>query len=259
MRRTLFILIGMPAMLGLGCFNAPALAVSDLQKQLAGGARVTVVDIRSPSDFAQEHIPGAINIPASLCPLKKLPPLGRVVVCGDGLGRENIEAAAAALSAKPGMQVEILDGGFAGWKNTQAMTTRGAGFKRESFNYITYAQLKAVDPDKVVLYDLRKPARAASPPLTDLNAEFPNRKQARSATEVAQKATGTSPLVVLIDNGDGIAEQEARRLKISGVHNYVILAGGELILARHGQAGLQRNVAATSIAIKKHGVQGPPN
>src|ERR1039458_9788558 len=120
MRRTLFILIGCSALFGLSEFAAPALTVSDLQKQLAGGAKVTVVDIRSPLDFAQEHIPGAINIPASLCPLKQLPPLGKVVVYGDGLGRENIEAAAAALAAKPGLQVDILAGGFAGWKNTAA-------------------------------------------------------------------------------------------------------------------------------------------
>lgn len=243
-------------MLGLGFSQAAALGVAELQKQLAAGARVTVVDIRSPLAYAEEHIPGAINIPASLCPLKQLPPLGKVVVCGDGLGTENVEAAAAALAAKPGLQVEILDGGFAVWKNSRSVTTRGAGFKRESLNYISYAHLKAVKPGRAILYDLRKPARAASPALTDLNTEFPGLKQARSRTEVAQKAAAAPSLVVLIDNGDGVAEEEARRLKISGMHNYVILAGGEMILARHGKAGLQRNAAVITTTYKKLAV--PP-
>jgi len=255
MRRTLFILIGLPVMLTLGWFTAPALTVSELQKQLAGGAKLTVLDIRSPLAFAQEHIPGAINVPASLCPLKQLPPLGKVVICGDGLGRENTEAAAAALAAKPGLQVDILAGGFAGWKNTQALTTRGAGFKRESFNYISYEHLQTLKPESVVLYDLRQRVSASSVAQTDLKAEFPGRKQAKGRTEAVQQAAGASALIVLIDSGDGTAEQEARRLKIGGTHNYVILAGGELILARHGQAGLQRQVAET-IVPKKPAVPG---
>jgi len=268
MRRTLFIFIGLPVM--LGWLTAPALNVSDLQKEMAGGLKVTVIDIRSPAAFAQEHIPGAINIPASLCPLKQLPPLGNVVVCGDGLGREDVAAAAAALSAKPGLKVETLDGGFAGWKNSQALTTRGAGFKPESFNYISYAQLKTVKPAGVVLYDLRKTASApaqvsaavavaSTNVLTDLNAEFPGLIRARSRAAAVQSAAGASSLLVLIDNGDGTAEEEARRLKLGGNHNYVILAGGELVLARHGQAGLQRNPAGTAYGVKQPAAPGTAN
>ena len=49
------------------------------------------------------------------------------------------------------------------------------------------------------------------------------------------------PLLVLIDNGDGTAEVMARRLKASGDSRYAILAGGELVLSRNGQSGLQRS------------------
>lgn len=246
-------------MLSLGGFTAPALTVSDLQQQLAGGARITLVDIRSPLAFAQEHIPGAINIPASLCPLKKLPPLGKVVVYGDGLGRENPVAAAASLAAKPGLQADVLEGGFAAWKNTQALTTRGAGFKRESFNYISYEQLKRLKPEGAVLYDLRKPVPASAPALTDLKAEFPAMQQAKSRADAVRHAADASSLMVLIDSGDGTSEQEARRLKLGGTHNYVILAGGELILARHGQAGLQQHTIGTSTVVKGHAATGTAN
>jgi len=241
MRRTLFLLIGFPALLAVGLLPVSGLTVAGLQEQLAGGGKITVIDIRSPLNFRQEHIPGAINIPASLCPHKNLPPLGQVVVYGDGLDGDAVETAAAALAKKPGLKVEVLEGGFAAWKSSQGLTTRGPGVKRETFNYITYARLKAMKADGVVLLDMRKLTPSASQALTDLNAEFPGMRQARSSAEAVRGASGAPPLVVLIDNGDGTSEAEARRLKTGGTHSYAILAGGELILARKGQAGLQRN------------------
>jgi rhodanese-related sulfurtransferase len=244
MRRILFILIGFP--LAVGLLPASGLTVAGLQEQLAGGGKITVIDIRSPLAYGQEHIPGAINIPASLCPHKNLPPLGQVVVCGDGLGENAVEAAAAALAKKPGLKVEVLEGGFAAWKSSQSMTTRGAGMKRETFNYITYTHLKAAKADAVVLLDLRKPALSSPQGLTDLKAEFPGLRQARSREELARSGSGAPSLVVLIDNGDGTAEKEARLLKAGGTHNYVILAGGELILSRKGQAGLQRKAPGSA-------------
>ncbi len=241
MRRTLFILIGFPALLAIGLLPASGLTVAGLQAQLAGGGKITVIDTRSPLAFGQEHIPGAINIPASLCPHKNLPPLGQVVVYGDGLGSGAVEAAAAALAEKPGLKVEVLEGGFAAWKGSQGLTTRGTGMKQETFNYISYAHLKAAKADSAVLLDLRKPSFSAPQGLTDLNAEFPGMRRARSAEEAWRGATGAPPLLVLIDSGDGTAETLARHLKAGGTHSYVILAGGELILSRHGQAGLQRH------------------
>jgi len=243
MRRAFFLIIGLMLLPGVSLLPALALNVAGLQQLLAGGAPLTVIDVRSPSAFAAEHIPGAINIPAPACPLKKLPPLGRVVVCGDGLANDDDAAAAAALAAKPGLQVEILAGGYAAWKGAQGLTTRGSGLKRESFNYITYAQLKA-SKRNLVLVDLRHPPVAGAPPLTDLGTEFPGRKQVRSRAEAAQGISTSPALLVLIDDGNGVAEEEARLLKLGGTHNYVILAGGELTLSRHGQAGLERRAAA---------------
>ena len=83
--------------------------------------------------------------------------------------------------------------------------------------------------------------------MTDLNQEFPGLKQVRSHAQAVQGVSGTPSLVVLIDDGNGDAEQEARLLKLGGTHNYVILAGGELILARHGQSGLQRSASAAPV------------
>jgi rhodanese-related sulfurtransferase len=234
---------------------AAGMTVADLQNQLAGGAKIAVIDVRSPELYSQAHVPGAINIPASLCPLKNLPPLGKAVVYGDGLGREAatmVDEAAAALGKKPGITAEVLQGGFAAWESAQALTTRGNGMKSETFNYITYAELKAASPADVVLVDLRKPpaparppvaagANAPSQPLTDLRQEFPGMRLARSVPEKSSLAQSGAPaLVILIDSADGAAQAAARALKAAGARRYAILAGGELILARHGQPGLQR-------------------
>ena len=248
-----------------GSIAAQAITVAGLQAQLAKGEKPTVIDIRSPERFAQGHIPGAINVPASLWPHKRLPPLGRVVVCGEGLGR-NDAAAAAALGAKPGITAEILEGGFAAWESAHAPDTRKQGLSAEALNYVSYAELKAASANDVVLVDLRRPAApvhavssapsaTTNQPLTDLAQEFPGarRVQLGRVGTIANAnpggGSGTPPLLVLIDSGDGSAQAIARRLKASGVRRYAILAGGELTLARHGQPGLQRTGSHTTLPV----------
>jgi rhodanese-related sulfurtransferase len=243
------------ATVAAGCLaagNVGGMTVAELQRELAGATNLTVVDIRATSVFARGHIPGAINIPAPVVEAKLLPPLGRVVVCDAGLGRDKVEAAVKALSAKPGIAAEALDGGFAAWESSGAAATRAAGMRPEAPNYITYAQLKVAKPEEVVLVDLRhEPVAKANiaatgESLTDLGKEFAGMRTRKSpfggsgATKAAVDGSSPAPLLVLIDSGDGKAEEMARALRANGIKRYAILAGGELILARHGQAGLRR-------------------
>ena len=241
--------------------NARAVTVEALSRQLAQGAKVTIVDIRSTALFTQGHIPGAINIPAELCAAQTLPPIGNVVVCGAGLGKDADEsAAAAALARKPGVTVEVLEGGYAAWESARGLTTQARGLKPESVNYISYAQLKAAKADGVLLVDLRHAATvkantaspdASSPPLTDLAAAFPGCQvtqspfAAKAQSSAAGSSSGPPPLLILIDNGDGAALETARKLQAAGNRRYAVLAGGELILARQGQSGSLRIGAGT--------------
>ena len=226
---------------------ARAITVAALQRELAAGDKLTIIDVRQTSVFAKDHIPGAINIPATLCPLKNLPPLGKVVVYDDGLGRQglgDLQSAAAALAKNPGTTVDILSGGYAAWQSAHGLTTAGRGLRAETINYITYAQLQAADPGDVVLIDLRKPTGTVlknSPPLTDLTLEFPGRRVAASALAQTQGNSGAAPLVVLIDSADGSAEAAARLLKAKGIQRYAVLVGGELAVARKGKPGLERS------------------
>ena len=253
-----------PAWLALAWMVVPkagALTVAELSRDLAQGAKLTVVDIRSTALFSQGHIPGAINIPAELCAAQNLPPIGSVVVCGAGLGKDAEEtAAAAALAGKPGVTVALLDGGYAAWESAQGVTTQGRGLAAEKINYISYGQLKAAKADGVVLVDLRHPpvtksgavaAVAATTTLTDLSAAFPGFRVTQSPSDAKAPnlaggtSSGAAPLLVFIDNGDGAALEAARKLEAGGQKRYAILAGGEFILAREGQAGLQRMGAGT--------------
>jgi len=237
--------------------DASAVSPADLQGRIDAGERITVVDVRSAILFQKGHLPGAINIPATLIPQKDLPPLGTVVVYDDGLGADTATPAAAALSRKAGIAAEAMTGGYAGWETARGNTTSERGVKPEELPVITYARLKAAESQDVVLVDLRQPAAAATgirksklaavEPLTDLQAEFPKARVIRSPFEGTTQrmklnaASAAPPLLVLIDSGDGSAQAMARTLKANGVTRFAILAGGEEIITRKGQAGLQRS------------------
>lgn len=241
--------------------SARAIVPADLKKLLDSGENIVIIDVRNASLFKRDHIPNAINVPASLVPQKKLPPLGRVIVCDEGLARDSAATQAlVALNAKPGIKAEILEGGFAAWQALRGDSTKGAGVHEEELVQMTYDQLKKADPAAVVLVDLRKPraqvrqsdSGALPPaPLTDLASEFPQAPVTKSPFNLPQTRQSSSsaapPALVLIDDGDGSAQATARILKANGITRVVILAGGESILARHGQPGLQRQGAVQSV------------
>jgi rhodanese-related sulfurtransferase len=236
-----------------GLASAWGMSPAELQQHLAAGEKLTLIDVRPTGLFQQGHIPGAINVPAAILAEKRLPQLGRVIVYDGGLGQDLATTAVAALNTKPGVSAQALDGGLAAWENAKGATTAPPGLSEAGFPQITYDKLKAAAPEDVVLVDLRKsaaPAKTAAgqvgAPLTDLSTEFPNVRvtpspfAVSSVQKTAVAGAAKPPLLVLIDSGDGAAREMARTLKANGVKRFVILAGGEAILARKGQPGLQR-------------------
>ncbi|MGZ8940256.1 MAG: rhodanese-like domain-containing protein [Limisphaerales bacterium] len=245
-----------------------AISAGEVMRRIDAGEKLTLIDVRPNTVFKAGHIPGAINVPAALAPQKQLPPLGEVVVYDGGLGVETAAQTAVALNEKPGINARVLEGGFASWESLgRSATTKGAGLKPEETPFITYSDLSKVQSDDVVLVDLRKEPKQvrqsadggeveAPESLTDLKKEFGKvRGITRSPFDVPQSrqaATGTGstkPLLVLIDNGDGTAQATARTLKANGITRYVILAGGEPMIARKGRPGSGR--AASTIVIKR--------
>ena len=231
---------------------AHAISPARLQQEITKGAKLTIIDVRNTELYQRGHVPGAINIPAGFCETKKLPPLGRVVAYDAGLGDNLVAGAVAALNAKPGIKAEALDGGFAAWEAQKLPDTKGRGTADQMVPMVTYQQIKTNVTDDVVLVDLRKSrasnakSEAKAVPLSDLQSAFPQARITSSPFNITGKKKASSgevlePLLVLIDRGDGMSEEMARVLRANGVTRVVVLAGGEQIIAREGQAGSKRS------------------
>ena len=97
---------------------APNAIASDKLARLIGTARAPVIlDVRSDADVAADPrlLPGAIRADdRALADLPPLPPGAVVAVCQEGHRRS--QGAAAWLRAQ-GRPAEVLDGGFAAWRD----------------------------------------------------------------------------------------------------------------------------------------------
>lgn len=87
----------------------------ELDAMLKRGERITVVDVRAPSDYALGHVPGAINLPKGKW--HTLRGLARdrtsVVYCYSQTCR--LAAEAAVEFAQNGYPVVEMEGGFDAW------------------------------------------------------------------------------------------------------------------------------------------------
>jgi len=86
-------------------------------KEMFDRNEIVVIDVRTPNEYAFEHIPGAMLFPMSSFNAEKLPSQeGKRVVfhCGSGMRSHKTaeKAAAAGLS-----RVAHMEGGFGAWKN----------------------------------------------------------------------------------------------------------------------------------------------
>jgi rhodanese-related sulfurtransferase len=94
---------------------------------------INVVDVRTPEDFQEGHIPGAVNLPREKwCDLSSLrKDVNNVIYCYNQQCR--LAAMACLVFANRGFPVMELEGGFDAWKEneleveqTQAGPSKGA-------------------------------------------------------------------------------------------------------------------------------------
>jgi len=94
------------------------ISVSDASTMMQSSPNLMVVDVRTPQEYAQGHLKGAINIPLSDLPLRigGLDPNKPILVyCQTGYR----SAQASAILAKAGFtQVYNMDGGLTAWVNS---------------------------------------------------------------------------------------------------------------------------------------------
>lgn len=95
------------------CFSLADL--KQLLKEPSGGP-LTIIDVRSPDEYAEKHIPGAINIPLGELENRSnelSKDIALITACGKGGGRS---AQAAALLQQMGFtNAKYLCGGTFGW------------------------------------------------------------------------------------------------------------------------------------------------
>lgn len=270
MKKISYIIIGFAVgALFMAASSRAEVTPSQLQEMLNKKEKVTVIDIRGTAFYTQGHIPGAVNIPAAVIALKKLPEMGYVVVCGDGLRTDLTTKAVAELTGRNGIQAEMLQGGFSAWDALDYPTTHEPGFSKRRVKFINYSDLEkiAAHNPNVVLVDLREQSfsqkkssadnkknsgeDAEEPSETDLKSTFPGKEIIRLQRDekAGKNHWDVSGIIknhkgfhyqyqyVVIDNGEGEAEKIASRIFAAGIKRVVVLAGGEITLQRQGKPG----------------------
>jgi rhodanese-related sulfurtransferase len=173
------------ASLGAAPFAA-AITPAELSARLSDHDNVLIVDVRPENAFTAGHIPGAINIPASLLPYKRLPYAQLVVVCGDGLGMVDDAKAQAGAKVNAGVPVDTLAGGYAAWLAETRLSTAPSGVTREQMPGITYDRLLAGNNAQVMIVDLT----TASSPAAAHALVAPGKTVAASAAPSASDLVG---------------------------------------------------------------------
>jgi rhodanese-related sulfurtransferase len=89
----------------------------------------TLIDVRTPGEFATAHIPGSYNVPLDLLKEHRRE-LGRqlddhyVLVCRSGGRAEQAQEALASVGASM-PQLHVLDGGLTAWERAEGPVARG--------------------------------------------------------------------------------------------------------------------------------------
>jgi rhodanese-related sulfurtransferase len=254
---------------------------SDLSTRLGAGERLLLVDLRSQGAYTEGHIPGAINVPLPLLGHKQLPAGHTIVLYGDGLGMiDEAKGVAVLRSGQPGLNVEVLDGGYVVWSAETRMTTSAPGVRSERLPFITYQQVLDAPKRDLVIVDLRTaaapataaagartPARAASTNEPDLVGEFARKlgvplvTSADTAPRVAASSTNSagtparaasapapadpSKLLVLVADSEATASQVARELRARGQYRFTVLVGGTESIRHEGRVGTGRMEGGT--------------
>lgn len=259
------------------------ITAAELDRLRKEGRAIKLIDLRLPHRFQKGTIPGAMNIPAAVLLEKKLPPLGEVVLFGDGLGGIDVATLAEGLNKRKGFSADVLDGGYAAWREFSAESTEAGGLRDIDVQMMTYQKMMATT-EPLLMVDLRRkeaprepvdpaprsedgktgPAAAtAGDVLAEVcqagNREYCGdlatlrrnyrRKAPADPKAASARSTGpaVTPLIVLVDDDHKTAYAEYRRLKAEGYRRVVILAGGELALQVKGRPGRGRISGAIAI------------
>ena len=100
------------------------IAPGELDRMLAKGEAL-LVDVREPDEFAQGHIPGAINLPLSVFSADKVPhPQGKTVVLQCAGGKRSGMALDKCKTAQAAIDTHLA-GGIMAWHSAGLPIVKG--------------------------------------------------------------------------------------------------------------------------------------
>ncbi len=100
----------------LGAATLETLSPADVKERFDRN-EIVLIDVRTPNEYAAEHIPGALLFPIAFFDADKLPDQARKPVvfhCGSGMRSRKV----AELCAASGLtRLAHMDGGLGAWKD----------------------------------------------------------------------------------------------------------------------------------------------
>ena len=105
---------------------APSISPQQLEARLAKGDAPLVVDVRTPQEYAEGHIPGAINIPHEQVASRASELSGKGEVAMYCLKGPRARLGEAALVAAGGKDVLHVEGGFSAWESAGLPVVKGS-------------------------------------------------------------------------------------------------------------------------------------
>lgn len=146
-----------------GASRGKALSPEEFNKYLEeAGSKCVLIDVRTPQEYSEGHIPGAINIdfeaPGFLGEVKKQVTSDQGIALYCRSGRRSSEAAQKLAAA--GYCVADLDGGILAWEKAELPITNGQddfyttpGGKTVEIQPLIHASLRIVFDDKEIEID----------------------------------------------------------------------------------------------------------
>ena len=101
---------------GVTGFVAEKAWLASAQEAMAGDPQQLLVDVRSAGEFAEAHVPRALNVPAFALKAQAALRGRKLVLLDDGLVPETLLAEVVALQARGFKDVRVLVGGLTAWK-----------------------------------------------------------------------------------------------------------------------------------------------
>lgn len=203
------------------------ITAEDVKQKIDLKASLALIDIRSPEEFTQAHIPGSLNIPIHFIRTKAFLKSSPVIIVTDGYQYARLEPECKRLTEQ-GFKVSILLGGLNYWKQA-SLPLGGESWAGKTFDSISpEAFYLEKDYDHWVVLDAsgKEAGKEAMPFAVPFNpdSQFFATSRLKSTIEKHRKS---EQCLVLITNDAGTDYQNiARIISKAELKNVFYLEGG---------------------------------